>query len=324
MLNLIDIYDSALFLGAVINTLEETFPHIYIATMKSEHPTFRDTFVIAAGKRPFNIESLREEKKLKIWTRDEAEKELLKNNPRRIVLTDDFAPVENLLAPVVRLSTRQMLAMKYLDNAKMLKANGDWHRSIKTFKNAASLNPTMSVMAYNEIGVMQGEHNDFQEAARAFQKAIDYYNSFGTKNKAIGPIGSTYLNMGLLLLHAGQNEASRKYVVRAVEEFHIELQDEPNSALVWSRLGEALGTLGDFKAAAGAFDKAATFEPENLSHRYSQAQALEFGGLLDEAIEVARKAIESASRLGQQESTEEFNNYIKSLEQKKSQAAPKQ
>jgi len=90
----------------------------------------------------------------------------------------------------------------------------------------------------------------------------------------------------MLLQQMGQNEEARKQLRRAVEEFRIELQDDPNSALAWSRLGETFVTLGDFKSAASAFAQAADLEPENLAHRYSQAQALEFAGQLDEAIDV--------------------------------------
>lgn len=323
MVNLIDTYESTLFLGAVVNTLQKTFPHVYIAAMRSVHPAFRDTFIVVAAKRPFEIKSLGEEKNLKIWTQDEAEKELLKNSSRRIVLTDDFAPVENLLAPVVRRSSRQVLAIRYLDNAKMLKAGGKWNQSIRAFENAVCFNPAMAILAYNEIGLIKANQNKLQEAVKAFQKAIDSYNPAVAKERKERTVGSVYLNMGLLLQQMGQNEEARKRLVRAVEEFHIELQDEPNSALAWSRLGETLGTLGDFKAASDAFEKAAVLEPENLAHRYSQAQALEFQGRLNEAIEVVKKATDVASRSEQKEVTAEFNEYLKSLEQKKSQAAPK-
>ena len=323
MVNLIDTYESTLFLGAVVNTLQKTFPHVYVTAMRGLHPAFRDTFVVVAVKRPFDIESLENERNLKIWDPNEAETELLKSGSRGIVLTDDYAPVENLLAPVVRRSSGEVLAIRYLDNAKMLKAGGKWNQSIRAFENAVRFSPAMAILAYNEIGLIKANQNKLQEAVKAFQKAIDSYNPAVAKERKERTVGSVYLNMGLLLQQMGQNEEARKRLVRAVEEFHIELQDEPNSTLAWSRLGETLGTLGDFKAAADAFDKAAVLEPENLAHRYSQAQALEFGGRLTEAIEIVKKATDVASRSEQKEVTAEFNEYLKSLEQKKSQASPK-
>ncbi|MFH1371314.1 MAG: fused MFS/spermidine synthase [Planctomycetota bacterium] len=319
VLNLIDTYNSALFLGAVVNTLQETFPHVYVTAEQAFNSSVRQTFVVAAAKKPFDIKAVEGKIKLKLWHPNEAEMEHFRNRSSGIVLTDNYAPVENLLAPVVRQSSREMLARRYLDDAKSLKAEGKWYRSIKAFENAVWLNPTISILAYNEIGLMQAEHNNPQEAARAFQSAIDYYNRVGNRERVIG---SVYLNLGILLQQMGQNEEAGKQLNRAVEEFHLELTDDPNSASVWSRLGETLGTLGDLKAAADAFEKAAELEPENLAHRYSLAQALEFQGRLTDAIDVVKKALELASRYNQQDVTAEFNKYLKSLELKKSQAAP--
>jgi tetratricopeptide (TPR) repeat protein len=320
ILNLIDTYDNALFLGSVINTLQKTFPHVYVTAEQGYYSAIRQTYVIAAAKKPFDIKAVDDEIKIVLWHPGETEMEHFRNSSRGIVLTDDYAPVENLLAPVVCQSSKEMLGSRYLDDAKTLKTEGKWYQSIRAFKNAVRFNPSISILAYNEIALIQAEHNNTQEATRAFQNAIDYYNRVGNKKRIIG---SVYLNFGLLLQHIGQNEASRQQLVRAVEEFNIELQDDPNSALAWSRLGDTLGMLGDFKAAYDAFEKAAVLEPENLAHRYSQAQALEFQGRLDEAIEVVKKATEVASRNGQQEVVAEFNKYLKSLEQKKSQTAPK-
>jgi tetratricopeptide (TPR) repeat protein/MFS family permease len=321
ILNLIDTYNSGLFLGAVINTLQETFPYVSVAANQGAHPVTRETFVIAAAKKPFDIKPLADSKTVKIWDPNEGEMTGIRKKSHGIVLTDDYVPVENLLAPVVRQSSKEMLATRYLDDAKSLKAEGKWRQSIEAFENALQLNPTISILAYNEIGLMQAEHNNPQEAARALLNAIDYYNRTGPRGERI--IGSIYLNLGILLQQMGRKEDAKKQLVKAVEEFRLELQDEPNSALVWSRLGDTFGTLGDFKSAAGAFEKAAALEPENMSYRYSQAQAFEFDGRLDEAIDVLKKAIELASRYGQNDSVAALNEYLKSLEQKKSQEGPK-
>jgi tetratricopeptide (TPR) repeat protein/MFS family permease len=320
VLNLIDTYDNSLFLGAVINTLQQTFPCVYVTAEEGYQAAVRQTYVIAASKKPFDIRAIEKEIKFRLWFPDEKQMQHFSRQSRGIVLTDDYAPVENLLAPLVRQSSRGNLAMRYLDDAKALKAEGKLYRSIKAFEKAAQLNPTISILAYNEIGLMQAQLSNVQESARAFLKAIDYYNRFGAKEKLIG---SVYLNLGLLLQQMGQNEESRKNLTKAVEEFRLELKDNPNSALSWSRLGETFGTLGDFSSASDAFAKAADLEPENLSHRYSQAQALEFQGKLDEAIDVVKKAIEAASHTGQQDITAEFNQYLSSLELKKSQLQPK-
>ena len=248
MINMIDTYDSALFLGALINTLQKTFPHVYITTNLMAHqPSLRQTFVVAASKKPINIMAAGNDIKLTLWHPDEAEMKYIVNKSHGIVLTDDYVPVENLLTPAVREGSREKLALRYLDNAKSLKAEGKWSQSIEAFENALHFNPTMSILAYNEIGLMQAEHNNPQEAARAFKNAIDYYNRTGNKEKIIGSI---YLNLGILLGQMGQNEESGRQLKKAIEEFHRELDENPNSSETWSRLGDALATTRDFNSAS--------------------------------------------------------------------------
>jgi tetratricopeptide (TPR) repeat protein/MFS family permease len=316
MINMIDTYNSGLFLGALINTLQKTFPHVYITTSWMAHqPSVRETFVIAASKKPINIRAAGNEIKLKLWHPDEAEMKYLVNKSRGIVLTDDYVPVENLLTPAVRQGSREKLAMRYLDDAKSLKARGKWSQSIEAFENALHFNPTMSILAYNEIGLMQAGHNNPQEAARAFKNAIDYYNHTDAGEKIIGSI---YLNLGILLGQMGQNEESGRQLKKAVEEFRLELDENPNSSETWSRLGDALATTRDFNSASDAFEMAVTLTPDNISNWYNLAKTLEFQGRFSEAIAAAQKAAILASGSNQQQMSAGLNEYLRSLEQKKS------
>lgn len=109
LMNIIDIYASGKFLGAIYNTLRKTFPNVYIlSTLPNsleEGVTQRDTFIVIGalealdleglgtreGETPFSGELLKEE-----------HLRLLEQRSGGLVLTDDFSPVENLLEPVVR------------------------------------------------------------------------------------------------------------------------------------------------------------------------------------------------------------------------------
>jgi len=57
MIEGIDMYDSGLFLGAYVNTLQQTFPHIYVIT---EHllRSKRNTFVILGAKQQIDLTGL--------------------------------------------------------------------------------------------------------------------------------------------------------------------------------------------------------------------------------------------------------------------------
>jgi tetratricopeptide (TPR) repeat protein len=162
--------------------------------------------------------------------------------------------------------------------------------------------------------------NKLQEAAITLQKAIDSYDPNINKVRLRGPV---YLNLGLLLNHIGRQDDSRKNLAKAVEEFRLELANDPNSVITWLRLGEAFGTIGDLNEAANAFAKAVALEPGNIANWSSYAHALEFQGRLDEAIIVTKESIEFTSRAGDTASVAELNKYLQYLNEKKTGTAPK-
>jgi len=99
------------FLGSWIKTARQTFPHIYVfGTDDNPGSGLRETFVVVASKTPLDIDALGgREVDPKFFQNDRlfepkayAKKHMdaLEVRSRGIVLTDDYAPVENLLAPV--------------------------------------------------------------------------------------------------------------------------------------------------------------------------------------------------------------------------------
>ena len=106
--NVIDIYQSGLFLGAMINTLERSFPHVYVLSTVFGGPSdgdFRDTFVVVGSGRPLKLQDL----DFDIYQGSLIEQHHMATLRRRsngLVLTDDFAPVDNLLAPVVAMADK--------------------------------------------------------------------------------------------------------------------------------------------------------------------------------------------------------------------------
>jgi spermidine synthase len=120
MINVIDIYNSGLFLGACVNTLKETFPHVDVVT-ENKPRSERNTFVIIASKKDLNLERLDLEEPAKgsdLWKLNDSDIEILREKSHRIVLTDDYAPVENMLAPVVQQSTVSFLLEKSQEKPK--------------------------------------------------------------------------------------------------------------------------------------------------------------------------------------------------------------
>lgn len=103
------------FLGRYVETAAAVFPNIYLFSTSSQHPgSGRDTFVMVCSRKPLDLKGLADTGD---WTGDwfAAMETPADSNQRKLlgqmaavltlgegqILTDDFAPVDNLLRPVV-------------------------------------------------------------------------------------------------------------------------------------------------------------------------------------------------------------------------------
>jgi MFS family permease len=99
------------FLGAWVNTARKTFPHVYIfGTDEPPGSGLRETFVVVASKQPLDLADLGSRDTDPQFFQDDRlfeprpfgpdDEKAVDRRSRGIILTDDYAPVENLLAPV--------------------------------------------------------------------------------------------------------------------------------------------------------------------------------------------------------------------------------
>lgn len=105
LVNVIDDWEFARLLGAYVLTLQKTFKHVYVFC--SERNGVREgpeNFTVAALMRPIQVEDWRPGHKTRFPGSNLTEEQLreLYRKCRGRILTDDDAPVENLLEPVVR------------------------------------------------------------------------------------------------------------------------------------------------------------------------------------------------------------------------------
>jgi predicted membrane-bound spermidine synthase len=105
LVNLIDDWRFSRLLGAYVLTLKKTFKHVYVfCTKQGGVEDGRETFVLAASMRPIAVSDWQPGHETDFpgsLLTDGNIKELAEKCRGRI-LTDDNAPVENLLEPVVR------------------------------------------------------------------------------------------------------------------------------------------------------------------------------------------------------------------------------
>ncbi|MFA5252282.1 MAG: fused MFS/spermidine synthase [Phycisphaerae bacterium] len=318
MLNVIDTFNSGQFLGALINTLEKTFPHVYVIVDYATPTSDRETYVVIAAKRSIDPEGIltRYDKNLKLWYLSESDKTSLKEKSRGVVLTDDYVPVENLLAPVVREDAKHKLAQRYENNAENLNREGKWSQSIAAYEKAVRTYPPISTRIYNQIGIIWSGQGNAQEAIIAFQNALNCHAQSSDKQNITGSI---YLNLGTILYALGRTQEARGNLTKAVEQLRIEAAENPNSHSVYARLGSALAMTGDFKAASEAFRQALALNPSELSYYYNLASVLQNQNRLDEAINVLEEGVKFMSDNGQMGAVIELKKRRDTLEYQKSQ-----
>ena len=107
--NVIDVYRSGRFIGAMINTLEASFPHVYAISSSLAGPSDeddRDTFIVVAAGRPLDLTELATGSAMGMVL-DPEQLATLRRRSNNLVLSDDYAPVDNLLAPVIRMASKQ-------------------------------------------------------------------------------------------------------------------------------------------------------------------------------------------------------------------------
>lgn len=101
--NIIDDYKDGQFLRAYVRTLQQVFPHVYLMAPGNSWRYFtQQTFVVVAGNRPLDLEGFRAwggGRQLTSWLSQQDLDEYLAGG-RAIVLTDDYVPADNLIAPV--------------------------------------------------------------------------------------------------------------------------------------------------------------------------------------------------------------------------------
>jgi spermidine synthase len=100
------------FLRAYVHTLRQSFEYVYLApTIEDWEETSRSTFVLVAGNSPLDVDALVEVQGgaslVGNQLLEEHELEAILASDTLVTLTDRYAPVDQMLAPVFRDKTRQ-------------------------------------------------------------------------------------------------------------------------------------------------------------------------------------------------------------------------
>lgn len=178
LLNSIDILDQGLFLGSLVATMREVFPYVYVLTEGDPLTVSRkvqNTYIIAGAQQPLDLSELSRDCappcRIEVMPDVAIERILLRDGVR--VLTDDYAPVEIMLASVVRAGGRKRaieeLADRHHERAMELCQAGKLEQAAVQLREALRIRPD-SAAAMFDLGTVYYRQNQVDEALATYRQ----------------------------------------------------------------------------------------------------------------------------------------------------------
>ncbi|MBI2422808.1 MAG: fused MFS/spermidine synthase [Candidatus Hydrogenedentes bacterium] len=291
LLNLIDLYTSGQFLGSVINTCKAVFPHVYAFSSDGKLEQ-RDTFIVVSSKQPLDLNGIAEAVNAEhpgtgLLLSDRQLSDLAARTGGRI-LTDNFAPVDNLLAPVVAFS-QEVFTTRRLVRADQFLQAGDVPAALVEIQAALDKDPVRPE-AWDMLGNAHWQSNDAAAAEAAYRHSMEvaphrwppYLNLGLTKielkqwDEAIALLERAVSFMpGLADAHAGLGIAyfNMGKLDDGVTHLRAAVAADPARTDAWINLGGILYTQGKIEEAVGALEQAVALQPQNGAAQEQRATA---------------------------------------------------
>ncbi len=246
IMNTVDIFESGRFMNAVNQTLREVFPHV-AAVSTEQDPAQRDTTVWAAGFSEIHPDrvpgSLRHPERFRGFVLEDRHFADLRARNGECVLTDDWAPVENLLAPVVRRDRTGLLSAALQAGIRAAEKE-DYPRAIRHFRKALEVAPGHEA-ALSNLGHAQELAQDEAGALDTYAAVIQLHpQNVNARNRA-----------AMLLVRRGHAGA-------ALEQWGQSLRINPAQPEVLNNLGALAMQAGEREKAVGYWRQALQYAPD--------------------------------------------------------------
>lgn len=257
VLNMIDMYDPGLFISAFLKTLREVFPNVYVFNSGAP-PSVRDTFVIVCSEKPRALGRIPDIVRMGHpysghWLTPPALDALLARNAGP-ALTDNYAPTEMLLAPVVR-RAYQDRGQEHFQYAVDAYSKGYTDKAIEECNLALDGHPGWSEV--NELlGDLWTQKGLNDEALKAYQAALAF---------APDPARIRY-KIGSRQLEAGDLETGRDTLEAA-------LKDDPDHVETLLKLAALIMDGPEVARAIPLMEHAVQLAPDNVNARYNLGYA---------------------------------------------------
>jgi tetratricopeptide (TPR) repeat protein len=220
LLHVVDYLSCGRFLGALLNTLEKSFSYVYVVPTKVGRlsPNFRNGFAIVCSGKAIDMRGIFGSELIGFQALNQEKINWLKEHSGGISLTDNYAPVENLLAPVFRLAELNSVSDRLADRGNKFLAMGDFNKAIKYYKKSSHLNPDYT-KGYFNLGSLLARQGRLEEALKFYKKVLELEPEFA----------EVHYCLGNLFLIRGEFE-------EAIKEFNQALEIDPELTEARDRL----------------------------------------------------------------------------------------
>ncbi|MDR0993546.1 MAG: fused MFS/spermidine synthase [Verrucomicrobiota bacterium] len=260
LMNLIDAFEVGAFMNAIAQTFEAVFP-FYGAVSAVRELGERNTTVFVGANQPVDLSDL------EAWTTrpdtfqglmltPEHFHDLRERNGTR-VLTDDWAPVENLLAPIVKLDKLGMVSAAIQAGIRAAEKQ-DYPRAIHHFQRAVEIAPGSEAALEN-----------LAHAQELLGEAAAALNSYAVLVQLF-PLNVNARNRAAMIL------ARQGHIGPALVQWEESLNINPAQPNVLNNLGALAIQQGEKAEAIRYWKKALEYAPgeEILLRNLSAVQAL--------------------------------------------------
>ena len=246
IMNLIDAFDVGGFMNAVAQTMAAVFPHRGAVSAIAELGP-RNTTVFVGANQPLELDTLATHagRPADFTGRALTEENFaaLRARNGECLLTDDFAPVENLLAPVVKLDKIGLLTGKLQAGIRAAKKD-DFARACRYFQQALEIAPGHED-ALGNLAHAQELMDDAAAAIGTYAVLVQLYPANVTaRNRA-----------AMLLMRRGHLDA-------ALEQWRASLSIHPAQPDILNNLGAVAMQVGDKEQAIAYWRRALEYAPE--------------------------------------------------------------
>jgi spermidine synthase len=254
LMNLIDVYGSGRFLGAMLATMEAAFPQVAAFVEggpPSAQPDVRNTYILVATRQAADLAGV-----TAAYSRPGAlhrltaiELATLRARGGDRLLTDDWSPVENLMAPVVKKSAGELAASVLTERARARLREGDPRGALAAARRATELHPA-SVAARETAALALLETGDRAGAARELRSLVEDRPDLVRLSYRLGVLLTESGDFG------GAIAALRNVVSRA-----------PDDSEARNELGIALARAGRLEEAVECFTEVLRRDPAHAKAR---------------------------------------------------------